>query len=232
MTTLKEQPASHGKGKKRVWILLLLLFVAGIAGYWYYTQQSSTGGVVVAVVNGEEITQSRLDFQINQLATAQQIPPLNGSPEEQLELQKTVLEQMIVERLLLEDAERQGISVSNESVDEQFSLVIEQIDLDEEAFLQLLSEQGMTVEGLRRSLHDQLVLEAYFDKLATDNNVSVSDEEVRAVFDAQTEGQETQIQFEDVSSQIRQQLEQQRIADLLPEIVERLKAESDIEILI
>lgn len=218
-------------------LLLIVLGILLLAGIGYAVYQSADRTISddtppVGRVNGETITQMMLDTQVDQLVATQQIPPLEGSDEEKLFLKQAVLEQMVSERLILKDASEQNISISEEDVTTQFDSIAQQYGSEELPFEEFLAQQGMTEDGFRKSLHDQLVLETYFNRIQEEHDISVSEEEIRGVYDTQIGDQADEIPFEEVSEQIRQQLVQQKMTEVLTQIIDRLKETAEIEILI
>ena len=221
---------------------ILLLVVAGLIGFRLVNQNetqftrserdpSSVSSHVVATINGAQITRDELDHQIEQLTAAGQLPPLEGSSEEDKQaLRQAVLDQMIAEQLLLHDAASQGITVSEADVETQVNLIREQLNAEGGDFDQLLAAQGVTASDLRQSLHDQLRIEAYFSRLGEEHDIEVSEDEVRQTYDTQVSEQDAGISFEDAEPQIRGQLEQQKIAAVLPEIIAELREQAEVEI--
>lgn len=226
------RPAS-GRGRKLIIWILGLVLLAG-AGFLGYRQLIHNGSVseshIVATVNDERITRSELDQQIAQLVSTGQLPPLEEIGEEQAALERSVLEQMIGNLLLIEDAQRQGVSVSEDEVSSQYDSLVAQVGNQGDDFEQLLAEEGIAADDLRQSLRDQLVLEAYFDRLSQEYDISVSEEEIRHVFDTQVSGEDSGIPFEAVEPQIRQQLEQQKLAEVLPAVIAELTEQAAVEI--
>lgn len=227
--TKSTQPSPPRKNKLTTWLIIILLLA--VAGFVGYRLMNGEAGGVVATVDDTEITQEMLDARVSQVGGVQQ-GESEGSAEEKQALQQSVLDQMVVETLLLNDAVSQGITVSDEEVSEQYNQVVQQLDLEDAAFEELLASQGLTVESLRQSLRDQLILETYLSRIAEDRGITVSDEEVRQIYDEQIGDQESEIPFESVESQIRQQLEQQKLSEVMPDIIAELREQADIEVFI
>lgn len=227
-------PTSPSAKKSTIWSIgLVLLAIAGLAGFYQLKQRTpQTNDQIVATVNDSEITRNELDDQLNQLAAVGQLPPLEELGEDRSAVERSVLEQMIGNLLLIKDAEKQGIVVSDSDVDTQYSAIASQIGAQGDDFEQLLADEGMTPESLKQSLREQLLLEAYFSRLSTDHDLTVTDDEVRQMYDAQGGDNDQKPAFEDIEPQIRQQLEQQKLAEVIPVVIADLTAQADVEILL
>ncbi|MEX1112427.1 MAG: SurA N-terminal domain-containing protein [Candidatus Andersenbacteria bacterium] len=225
-----EQPQAKG-GKKMIWIAGLVILAIVVFMYARNPErfggQQAGSGQVVATVGDREITREELDEQVAQLTAAQQIPSATG--EEQQVLERQILDQMIEEQLFYADAQAKGISVAPNEIEEQYNTIVTEFG-GQEAVEEALAGAGLTVDKFRESLERQLVLEAYFEQLKEERDISVSDEEVRAFYDEQIAGQETEIPFEAVEAQVRAELEQQQLSQIIPQILEELKAQADIQV--
>ena len=88
---------------------------------------------------------------------------------------------------------------------------------------ELLSLQGETKEGLKKDIELQLLIE----KMLEDKLV-VTDKEVSAYFEENIEFFPEETELEDVKETIKDQLKQQRMAEVVPNWLEELKAKSDV----
>lgn len=133
-------------------------------------------GDVVAIVNGKSISRSELKLQTSLLP-------------EQYRLVMTedqILEQMINEELLLQDATARGIEPSTEEMDAAYQEILDAGNLTEEALKENLATYNLNIEDLQRMLTKQLTINKLF-KETVDKEITVSPEEVRAFYDANPE---------------------------------------------
>lgn len=140
-----------------LWVLALVA-VAAAAALAIALGGGGGGGDVVATVNGEDITQRELYEAM--LA--------NGGRE--------VLEQLITERLVEQEARRRQVTVSEDEIRQELDSLKQQYG--EDVLRALLERQGMTEEDLRHNIRINVLLE----KLVA-SDVKVSDEDVRAYYD-------------------------------------------------
>ena len=138
-------------------LIVVVLIIAGGVGYYFYTT-SQKEKEVIAVVNGIEITKEEL---------AQKLISLTGKP---------VLEQMINEIIIQQEAKKQKIEVKPEEIDEKIDEIKKRFP-SEETFEQQLAQSGMTIEKLRQQFESQILME----KLVAKGTV-VTEEEIRDYF--------------------------------------------------
>src|SRR4030095_9852477 len=105
---------------------------------------SSASDNVVARVNGKDITATQLDKQVQvQLQGAEQ----PASTEEMQDLKLQVLNRIINDQILLEQAATSTLSASDAEVDVKFNEFKSQSS--EEEFQELLKKQKMSVDDVR-----------------------------------------------------------------------------------
>lgn len=103
---------------------------------------------VVAVVNGDMITSRELDRAVQPEFIGQQIDP-KKSPEMADMVRKAVLERMIEEKIILQQAAKDGIKISDEQIDKAFESLVTESGLSREAFLAKMKKEGFTEKMLR-----------------------------------------------------------------------------------
>jgi hypothetical protein len=184
---------------------------------------------VVARVNGKEIKKKDLDFQIQKLAQSQQVSVPGEQTEERKKFEQEELNHMINSALLAQDAEKQEFRPKKEEVDAQYSALISQVG-GEEKLNQALQNIGITAEQLREDMANQIMLEQYLNFIKEKNEISVTDEEVKAFYETQVAPQDPKIEFAAVQPRIRQALEQQKLNQPLSEIIQNLRKEAEITI--
>ncbi len=142
--------------QRRVYFITLLfvpvLILAGAIGYYKF--YLPTG--VAAVVNGEEIKMSELEAAVARLRRSGDAANDN--------LRYRALDELISERLVLQEARKAGIAVSKEAIGKAALEAQAASGLKEEAFKQAVSErygsmQGFTNELERRIMINRLISE-------------------------------------------------------------------------
>ncbi len=132
---------------------------------------------IAAVVDEDVILQSELDRAMSnilaQYASRQdQLPPRDV-------LRRQVLERLILVRLQTARAAETGLRVGDEEVDGAVSNIAQQNKLTPEQMRQQLARDGMSYDGFRSSLRDELLIQRLRQRFAQ-SRISVSESEVDA----------------------------------------------------
>lgn len=135
---------------------------------------------IVAKVNGDIITLSELEAQVQQ--AIDQLGPA-ATPEEEVkrrnELRKKVLDQMINNKLVMQVAEDRGLKVPARFFDEWKKNVMKQMKItSEEDFVRQVQLQGTTVEALKKQFEEGLLMQEV-RRMEVDSKVSVSEPEIQ-----------------------------------------------------
>ncbi len=157
-----------------------VLFLLGISLFMFSTAgRAEVVERILAVVNDEVITKSEVD----QMAKAMQGQPgvkLPGNPKD---LQKELLEALIMQKLAKAEAKRRGITVSDKEVDQAFAEFKKRNNIDSDDVLaKALAKEGMTIKGLKQQISDQMTQERLVGIVAAGKAV-VTDKEVHDFYD-------------------------------------------------
>lgn len=173
---------------------------------------------VVATVNGEEVTRAELNERVAMIAQGQGQEPEEGA----------VLNQLIEEKLVYQDAEAKGIAVTEAEVNEQYQAVVENAGGSDELRSQL-SQLGLTPSSLRKDLESQILVQKYLESEVNLEGIAVTDAEVEAAYNEAAATQEVPPLDEQISQQIRDQLTQQKQNERVAQHVQNLRANADIQ---
>lgn len=137
---------------------LLLLTTGMQAGA--QTRELSTGGVlldrIAAVVNDGVVLKSELDDQVEQITSrlAQQrteLPPANV-------LRQQILERLVIQEVQVQRADRAGINISDEMLNNTLKGVAEQNRLTLDQLPRALEMQGINYAAYRESLRKEMTI--------------------------------------------------------------------------
>lgn len=184
---------------------------------------------IVAKVNGEEVPVSQLKeslFQAEQAARQQGLDP--ADPTIQAEIENQAYTIIVNTRLLVQAAESAGLSTTESEIDEQVGIIENQFGGPEALQAQLDTLQ-LSVDDLREDIAEQLIVDQYIKATAEWQTMEVTDEEVRAAYDNVASGGQELPAFDEVSAVIREQLEGQKQQEITLTVIERLRAEANIE---
>ncbi len=138
--------------KKLIILLLFLLLFANPAA------SSSLVNRIVAIVDGETITLLELQSRVQFLLSLYEDMDIDDLPEVQLkETQRQVLDQMINDILLKQEAERYGIEVTDRELRGHVESVRAENNMTEEEFEAFLAEQDMTPETYKKQIRDTII---------------------------------------------------------------------------
>jgi peptidyl-prolyl cis-trans isomerase C len=134
-----------------------------------------------ATVNGVEIPRSKVTAQTDHLVNARGM----GSggitqPGTYRQIQEEVVEQLVVQELLWQEAKRRDIQVTDEEVDAAMEQARSGFD-DDLAFRFRLEEGGFTEESFRQNIREQKSVQMMLGKLAEDE-VVVDDAAVESFY--------------------------------------------------
>lgn len=136
--------------------IIILLFIIRLA----------TKPKVAAEVNGDIITMKELDYFYNRFK------------EQNPETDKNfVLNQLIANKVIVQEAINQDISVTKEEID---SVIMNTEDFYKRGIDELSNEQDITPDHLKIKIREQLLMKRLLDK---EISVSITDEELKSFYD-------------------------------------------------
>lgn len=160
---------------KKIRVLLLSLLLLPLAVF-------AAGGSaqpldrVVAVVNDEVITQSQLNTDMQAMQAQfkgmhMAIPPRN-------QLEKKVLDQLILKKLQLQLAQRMKITATDAQVDAAINKMAEQNKLTLDQLKKVLAQEGFDYKKYRQQIHDQIII-GQLQQNAVGKNINISEQEIK-----------------------------------------------------
>lgn len=183
----------------------------------------------VATVNGEEITRSDYEANIAQVEDNATLQGQNvNDPTIQRQIEEQVLNQMIATVLLHQQAISEGMSITDEEVETRYQELVQQLG-GEEALKTQLETADLTEEEFRERLGKDLLIQKYVDQQLAAGDTTVTDEEMRELYD-QLAAQQELPPYEEVEEPLRQQLVQQKEQAVLSAHIAELRAAATVEI--
>lgn len=228
-------PASTKQSSYKGYVAAVVIVALVILGVLYLLEKegrSSTsifssaienqdGSSLVAVVNGEEIISSDLDTSIQQFEQAAQAQGLDiNSTTTQAEIQEQALQVLVNTTLLKQEAAEQEIAVDDEAVAERIAIVQSDIG-GEEALAERMATLGISEERLQKDIRDELLIQQLLDEVFADADITVTEEEIAAVY-ASAGGEEAGLP---ALEEVRPQVEAQIIASKEQEAIDAYLAE-------
>ena len=115
----------------------------------------------IAKVNDEIITESDFEVALNQLKVFYPDTEEEG-------LRVYLIESMVIDTILLQEAEKENIRASDSTVNKVYHEYLERYD-NEEAMLSELEEFSYTKEQLLKDIEDQIKIEKYLARIESEN---------------------------------------------------------------
>ena len=158
------------KGKNKKIILfsvigaVLLIGIISVLGFFF-----SGSGKTIAVVNGEKVTQGEFNKEIESYKTQASVTEVGD------DVKSSIYETLINMAILKQEADRQGIVITDEDIEAKIAEIAEAMGTTVEDYENILSTQfGIKKKELQRIVSDNYLLQ---DKLYE----KISEEEVPAV---------------------------------------------------
>ena len=198
---------------------------------------------VVATIDDEEISgeafAENYEAQYQQLSMQSQ---MTGQEPDQDQLKDQALEMMINSELLVMEAEDQDLSASEEDVDEYLDTMAEENGMESsDALMGELEAQGLTEERIREDLQKEVLIQQVVETLDVEEP---SEEELQEMYDTQVEQleamneqvEEDQAQeapsFEEMEPELEKQAAMQKENEAISSLLDDLRDDADIEILL
>jgi len=192
-------------------IILGLLLLATNPGF----AQEQLLDEVVAIVEDGVILRSELNRAVNNIiqqfkAKGSQLPPKS-------ELEKQVLERLIIQELQIQKADSAGVRISEAEIDKALSQVAKQNNLNLRQMQMALENDGMSFADFRNDMRKELKTEKIRNGLA-DQEVKVSENEID-LFLADNKLSDTEVHLGHILIAVGPKADQQTVTEA------RLKAE-------
>jgi hypothetical protein len=180
---------------------------------------------LVATVDGKGISKQKYEKELEAMKASYE---QQGMPADQMdskmkaELEKTVLDQMINAELLLQTAEKDGISIEQKEVDTELEKIKANFE-DEKQYEEALKKNKMNEDELKGQLKKQMTVTKYLDSKI--GKVEVTDQDIQAAYNQYKQQAESQEQKPEELEKIKPQLEQQILTQKEDEKVIKLVEE-------
>jgi hypothetical protein len=151
---LTAAPRKGWRSYRYALLLLPVLLVAAGAGYYKFILPSG----VAAVVNGEEIMLAELDNLVQPDRKGAEV-----SAETIGQMRYAALSELITERIVLQEARKAGVSVSDGDVQAAVQDMRAASGLDEKDFAARVTERYGSVSAFRKGLERHLIIKKFID---------------------------------------------------------------------
>jgi hypothetical protein len=177
-------------------------------------------GEVAAIVNDMEILQEDvLLFQQSLIQQGQQVS------------EQEALEQLINQEVLYQEASAQGYDVTDEEAESEIENQLTQQGMSLEEYKEQLESQEISYEEQLNSIKKQLNIQNYIDSQISEDDLSVTAEEVQEYYDlyVQELGEDEAPAFEEVEDQIEMVVQQNKEQEIISLLVQELVEKANIK---
>jgi peptidyl-prolyl cis-trans isomerase SurA len=159
------------------WILLCCLPVFSTALAETHTTKPVVKEIdhIVAVANDDVITNSELEIRMRLIKQQLQQRQAKLPPDDVL--RKQILEQLIIERLQLQLAQRVGIRVDDETINRVINNIARENNFTIEQFRQVLAREGYDFADFRQNIKKDITI-SQLRKRRVENRVTVTEQEI------------------------------------------------------
>lgn len=195
------------------------------------TNQEQENNEVIATVNDEKITKDELDAQLEQTKQmyAQQGIDLEADEYKEMKEQliTSVIDQLVNTTLLTQASK--DINVSEEEVAETMNEITGQFESEEELNA-ALEANNFTLEELEKEITKEIRMNKYVE--ANTEEVQITEEQKQAAYDEFSAQNEEIPPYEEIEGQIEQQLLTEKEKEQVQKLVQELRENAEVEILI
>ena len=195
-----------------------LIVIIAIAVLFYLKFATTNESAVAAKVNGEVITTE----YINRLYM--RLPAETRKPE----LKLAILNQTIEDTLLLQEAESNGITVTDEEVASDITLTLEENGMTKDDFMELLKTNDISYEEAVEDFKQRLIIYRLINQTIL-SKIEVMDSEIEAYY-MQNLGNQTEITLNQSREQIKQIVFNEKAYAAILTYVSQIRAKSAVEI--
>jgi parvulin-like peptidyl-prolyl isomerase len=182
--------------------VVFVVLVAVVVGIIYLSTKAGESRIerqdeIAAVVNDEPITTAYLDEQYSR------VPEMYR----QFITKMTLLNQTISEVILLQEAETQGIAVSEEEIQQEIENAMAAAGVTEEQLEERLAEQNITRELLEELYMKQLTINNLLEEVVF-SEMEVTAEEVEVFYNSQVHAMHILVETEEEALEIIEDLKE------------------------
>ncbi len=149
---------------------------------WSTIQAATDIDVIAAVVNNDVIMQSELDAEMSVVSS--QLQRQNMAIPELDVFQDQVLEQIIIELLQLQEADKLGVKVSETMLNNAMANIAKNNNLSLPQLHQAIAKNGQTVAGFRAEVERSMTVEEV-SKIAVKRRIKVSEKDIDLFLESQ-----------------------------------------------
>ncbi|WP_241080922.1 SurA N-terminal domain-containing protein [Natranaerofaba carboxydovora] len=215
-------------------IVFLLLFFIGCGG---------DNDEVIAEINGEKITKEEYNQRYQRIEKFynDQGAEIN---EMETKIEEEIIDDLVVEKILVQEAERKGVGVGDKDLEEEFDSIKGELG-GKEGLQKSLELYDMTESELRKEITNQMLFMLLMEEVIDMDDIEVTEEELKERYEekiekhdikqemiqSEQEGISQLESFEAIKPELEEMIKQEKKQEYFEDYIEELKERSNIEIL-
>lgn len=212
----------HRKKKQNKTIFFLIcatILVIALAVLFYFKISTTKESNIAARVNGEIITTDYID------SLYMRLPDESKTPD----IKFTILNQSIDDTLLLQEAKKLNMMVTDDEVTENIAINLQTSNMTNEDFNALLSSKNISYEEAFQDFKQRLIIYKLINQTIL-SNTEVFDSEIQAYFDISLANRTT-LTLNQTKSRIKEIIFRDKAIAAINSYVAQLRSRASIEIL-
>jgi len=191
-----------------------------------------SSGQAAAYVNDQKIKKSDFESSLEQMIEMAAASGVDTTDEATLaEYRTQTLETLINGELLRQEALKQGMSAPEDAINSRYAEIEAGLG-GPEVLASRMAEFGVTEAVLRRDIENEILIQGLFDVILVSDDEPIEEEEVETLYNEIKKTNENVPPLADVYEQVVEQIKLSRQQAEVATLIDRLKAEATVEILI
>lgn len=183
--SIKKDKSKNSGSSSWPWIVLIVVVVAAIAVLiWSIVTQTpesrnkenAAPSTVIATINGEELTLGYINKIYDSL----------DSYYQQVYTKEMILNQTIDETIMLQEAKKEGIEVTDKDVDEFIGSLLEEYSMQYSDFEESVQKQGLTMDFVKEAYRKSMIIERLLNEIVF-NVIEVTPQEIEQYYNEKIE---------------------------------------------
>lgn len=156
--------------------ILSLIVALGLLGATPHFSYASPRASIVATVNGDMISSNYLDKNFNLAVIAQKIDIKKMNPSEVEKLRSGILNDLIKESILTQEAKAQGIKVSEAEINNEIEMSIKKAGVTKEQFFSDLAKKGYNETFYKDKIRNNILTQELINRNVLRKIIVTNDE--------------------------------------------------------
>lgn len=206
------------------WFTISIFLLVLIALIIFFINKIETNGTdgAIAVVNGEEITANELEnwYKIS----------INSGFRSAITKKDFLVESLIPQRILLQQADKENIEVSKDEVETEFGQFLIDSGLNLKDFERQLKDDDTDVDYVKEAFRQRLVINKFLDQSVL-SEVKVSSSEVNEIL-KDTQSSDPSLTVGEAKQIIEEQLLKRKRSEVLEAYIDELVDSAEVKLFI